>query len=95
MSVAGGAQRGGEVPHVEMRDFSTGSQDHPDECPVHARPAHKRERSRRRVRNPPPHPARARGRGARGRGASEFAQKSLAGAASNTLIVLAKLRICP
>jgi hypothetical protein len=24
MSVAGGAQRGGEVPHVEMRDFSTG-----------------------------------------------------------------------
>jgi hypothetical protein len=31
----------------------------------------------------------------RGHGASEFAQKAVAGAASNALIVLAKLRICP
>jgi len=76
------------VPHVE--NFPTGSQGRPDECPVHARTAHKWERSRRRVRAP-----QREGRGARGRGASEFAQNSLAGAASNTLIVLAKLRICP
>jgi hypothetical protein len=33
MSVGDSTPRGGEVPHVEMRDFPTGPQGRPDECP--------------------------------------------------------------
>jgi hypothetical protein len=33
MSVGDSTPRGGEVPHVEMRDFPTGSQGRPDEGP--------------------------------------------------------------